>query len=559
MVAYGNELQRVASVIDRENNGTVVLSAYNRIPYGLINEEIDSNFNDVLTELTEICGYYDIYKNGVKFNSEGTNGDYLPSTLRYKLVANLINKEARFLFAEPPTISVDPKGDAGEITDEARDNLNDYNDLIRTVLDENNFEEKLIKAAKDCFIGKRVACLVNFNEVDGVTVTFLPATQFIYETRPGNPNVINKFVAFIIIRDSVTLNYKRIFKKKYTLEDDVVYLEENLYDGAGKLVEEVTPKQETLLNKIPVAVFVNDGLTSEIDGESEVTTLKNYEQLYNKLSNADVDAERKSMNPIIYAIDLDSRSTKNLSRAAGSFWDLGTDQNLDEGKVNVNVGMLEPGMRYSDALKTTLERVKTASFDQLDIPNINLETMSGQITSGKALKAIYWPLIVRCKEKMKTWGPQLQNIIEIIIDGALVYPNTCERYVNKPLVPVDYEVSVEQNTPLPEDEAEEKTLDMSEVSLQTMSRKSYMKKWRDLSDVEVEDELQQIALERQILEDAFNMPSTGDIEPYYPDDSGAAFGDNPENENENAEMENTENENEDVEAENEEFNFVGQS
>ena len=36
-----------------------------------------------------------------------------------------------------------------------------------------------------------------------------------------------------------------------------------------------------------------------------------------------------------------------------------------------------------------------------------------------------------------------------------------------------------------------------------MSRKAYMKKWRNLTDEEADVEIKQIALERQILEDSF--------------------------------------------------------
>jgi len=35
-----------------------------------------------------------------------------------------------------------------------------------------------------------------------------------------------------------------------------------------------------------------------------------------------------------------------------------------------------------------------------------------------------------------------------------------------------------------------------------MSKKAYMKKWRQLTDDEVLEELEQIALERQLLEDS---------------------------------------------------------
>lgn len=503
-----------AKVIEAENS-TVVLSAFNRIPYGLINEEVSGYTNDVLAELTQICGYYKVYKEGAKFITEGSNGDYVPSNLPYKMAASLINKEARFLFADAPDITITTKGDLGKASEEAKNQITVMSDLVKTILDANKFEQQLIKAARDCFIGKRVACLVNFNEEDGVTVTFLPSTQFLYEMNIGNTK-LTKFVAFIIVKDSITLSEKRIFKKKYELEHkpdgiDVVYLEEQLYDGAGRLLEDVTARQEIMLDKIPAIVILNDGLTGDDDGESEIEILKDYESWYSKLSNADIDSERKSMNQIKYTIDMDSNSTKGLSTAPGAFWDLGSDQNLDH--PSPSVGTINPDTSYSTALQSSLDRIKSTGYDQVDMPDINLQTMSGAITSGKALKAIYWPLIIRCKEKMKTWGPQLEAMVSIIIDGSVVYPNCIKRYTDDFLVSVAYEVDVEQNIPIPDDEVEEKNVDLAEVTAQVMSRKSYMKKWRQLTDDEVSEELEQIAIERQILEEA-SFPMNGETVPY---------------------------------------------
>ena len=506
-----------AKVIEAENS-TEVLTAFNRIPYALINAEVGGATKDTLDELTQICKYYKVYKKGASFTVEGTNGDYVPAKLKYKMAASLINKEARFLFAEPPDITVEQKGDVGKITDDAKNALTVMNDLVKTILDSNKFEEALIKAAKDCFVGKRVAGLVNFNEEDGVTLTFLPSTQFIYETKVGNPNVLTKFVCFIIVKDSITLSEKRIFKKKFVLEDGVVYLEEVMYDGAGRELEVVTEYQETLMPMIPASIFINDGLTGEDDGESEVELLQDYEAWYSKLSNADIDAERKSMNPTKYVVDMDANSTKKLSTAAGALWDLGSDQNLD--KPHPLVGILEPDMNYSEALKTSLDRIKTVGYEQIDMPNVTLESMQGAITSGKSLKAIYWPLIVRCKEKMKMWGPQLRQLVHIIIQGAMVYPNCIKQYTNDTITAVDYEITVEQNTPLPEDELEEKNMDLAEVESKTMSRKAYMKKWRRLTDDEVRDELEQIALERQLIEDASFASTGGSGKPPYPSAGG---------------------------------------
>lgn len=499
-------------VIEAEND-TELLTAFNRIPYGLINLEVSGATKEMLDEFTEICRYYRTYKKGAKFTVEGTNNDYVPAKLKYKMSASLINKEARFLFAEPPDIKVKAKGDVGKVSDGAKDALTVLNDLLKTILEKNMFEDILIKAAKDCFIGKRVAGLVNFNEEDGVTITFLPSTQFIYETKMGNPHILTKFVAFIVVKDSTTLSDKRIFKKKFELGDNgIVYLEEILYDGAASEIEVVTEYQETLLSTIPVSIFINDGLTAEDNGESEVEALSDMESWYSKLACADMDAGRKSMNPTKYTNDMESRSTKDLSTAPGSVWHLGTDQNLD--KPYPLVGLLEPGMNYSEPLKTTLERIKMGAYEAVDIPNITLENLQGAVTSGKGLKAIYWPLIVRCKEKMKMWGPQLRKMAEIIIEGAMVYPNCVTKYINDPLTPVDYEINIEQNLPLPEDEVEERTMDLSEVDSQVMSKKTYMQKWRALTDDEVEEELLQMAYERQILEDAAFSGGDGTTEPY---------------------------------------------
>lgn len=487
---------------------TEKIKVYNRIPYQLIRDEAGVSASDIIKELEQICLYYKVYKKGKDFNVEGTNGDYVPARLKFKMSASLVNKEARFLFAEQPDITVGPKGDLGKETEESKQALTVMNDLLSTVFEKNNFSDILLKAARDCFIGKRVACLVNFNEEDGVTITFLNATQFLWETKPGNPNVLTKFVGFVVTRESSTLSEKRIFKKKFELGDDgQVYLEEYLYDGKCEVLETVTPRQPIKLPFIPAVVFINDGLTGEISGESEVDLLMDYELWYSKLGNADSDAQRKSMNPTKYTVDMAGASTKNLSTGAGAFWDLGSDQNLESPKPMV--GLLEPKMSYSEALKVSLDRIKTAGYEQVDMPNITLDSMQGAITSGKALKAIYWPLIVRCKEKMKMWGPQLATMTDIILQGAIIYPNCIKKYTQDAIVPVTYQISVVQNTPLPEDEIEEKTTNLAEVEASVMSKKSYMKKWFGMTDQEVQDEIAQIALERQILDDSFTGGNNG--------------------------------------------------
>lgn len=476
------------------------ITAYNDIPYAIIADEIGDNAKAYNEELHEIKEFYEIYEKGAAFMVEGTNGDYVPSAVHYKLSTSLIDKQARFLFGEKPEILVEPRG-SKENQDETVltviDNINGY---INNVFDENNFEDSLLKAAKDAFIGKRVAAVVNFDNVEGISIQFLPATQFIHEFDSSNMNKLVKFVSMHHLNSNKQPKHQVILKKKYTLEDARVYLEETLYDGNGKLLDTPFEYSEVNLESIPAIVFLNDGLTGDDDGESEIKLLRDYEMTYSKMANSDIDAERKSMNPIRYTVDMNRQSTKDLSSSPGSFWDLETTQNVND--KHPEVGILESGMNYSESLKVTLDRLKRMAHDQVDVPNIDLETMNGVVTSGKGLKAIYWPSIIRTAEKMKMWGPKLRQLVEVLLDGANGYPKSITKYTDIPIVNVNHVITVRQVNPLPEDESEEKKMNLQEVNYNTMSRKTYMKKWFGYSDAEVDDELRQIANELQIFEDS---------------------------------------------------------
>lgn len=491
--------------MNQQQNEVSIVTAYTQIPYTVFATELSGSLkNDFNAEITEIMRYYNVYEKGADFSTEGSNGDYVASDLRYRKVADLINKEARFLFSIPPTFTVNPN--ARGISDAEKEQNTLLNEALETVLGKIQFNADLVKAAKDCFIGKRVACMLNFNETEGISASFLNATEFLYQFKGKE---LQKIVAIFIVQESSNKADQIIKKKIYEMGDDgFCYVEEALYSGTGELKEEGRlERTKTLFQKIPAVVIVNDGLTNDTRGRSDVAELIESESSYSKLANADIDSERKSMNPIRYAIDASDNSTKDLSSSPGSFWDIQSNQNGSDPK-NASVGMLEAGMNYSGALKVTLDRIENHMFSSLEIPNINSEKLQGVITSGKTLKALYWSLIVRCNEKMLTWGAALKYIAECILEGAMLYPESI-RVMGVEDIPKNekFKVQVENNYPLPEDEVEEKTMDLAEVAAQTMSRKAYMKKWRNLTDEEVQAELQQIALERQMIEDSF-MPAT---------------------------------------------------
>lgn len=499
-------IQRIGSAL-----GTAMTNVQS-IPWFIYNQELTAGVygQSILEELAKLIDYYKIYEHGTEFITEGSNNDYAPSDLRYKQCRGLIDKEARFLFGKTPDVWVDipiPSKASDSTKQIVKDQQTILQNFVDLVLKENHFSNRIIKAAKDCFIGKRIVIFVDFNE-SGIKLSFHPSTEFLFETADDDVDVLTKVVTFYTTVNDSNKGLQRIYKKKYYIGTDFYcHVVEELYDGTGQLVETLVPDHKTLFTYIPAFVIINDGLSGDIQGVSEVDQLKDYEEYYSRLANADQDAERKGMNQVKYAIDMDPATTQNLSTAPGAFWDMSSDQSKD---TQGTVGTLATDMSYTTALATTLDRIRTGMYSQIDMPDVTNEKMQGYLTSGKSLKAIYWGLIVRCDEKMKAWEPALNAMVRTIIEGAKLYPELCRRYFPEgasSLPDVTYNIHIDNQYPLPEDEAEEKQTDLAEIVAQTMSRKRYMKKWYRLTDDEVQSELDQIAQERQLLEDNF-MPQT---------------------------------------------------
>jgi hypothetical protein len=475
----------------------------------MMNSELTGLYgSDLLKEISEIIGYYNAFEKGAEFTPEGSK-DYKPAKLPYKYIKSLISKEAAFMFSKPLDFNI--KTDNKDDDEQAKRDISILQSFINAVLKKNKFNNKILKAAKDCFIGKRIALVLNFNE-QGIGLSFSPSLEFIYETDDNDTDKITKIVLFYTRRNSDNKKEQEIYKKRYWMgEDGFCHVHEALYNGMGEEKEVIIEDLRTKFDYIPGVIIINEGLTGDLDGESDVENLLNYEEWYSRLSSADIDTMRKGMNPIRYTRDMDSNSTKHLSISAGAYWDLMTDQNLEE--ANPEQGIIETDLSYSDPFSKTLERIRKAMYNQLNVPDLNTDKLSGIVASGKTFKAIYWELIIRCEEKLTAWRPALEFIGQTIIEGAKLYPESASPYLNGETIPdVDYIVDVVNSYPIPEDEQEEKETDLAEVNAQTMSKKSYIKKWKGLTDKEADAEIEQIAKERELLEDNYDIP----VEPYNP-------------------------------------------
>ncbi len=481
--------------IDKSTDSQFLVSlmqGYN-IAMSTVTQELSGLYGrDVLIDMADILNAYKVYFEGADFTAD-SNNDYSNSTWHSKQIKALIDKEARFLFSESPDIRL--KDLKSSTSDNSRIEPNEK--LIKRVLEKNKFNSKLVRAAKDCLIGKRIAVVTNFNQASGITISFIPSLEFVYEVDGTNSDVITKFIQFYNITDTDDKDLQRIYRKKWYMQDGYCRVVEEIYDGSAQVVETLTEDQATKFTYIPVSVVVNDGLTGDLLGVSETEALKETESYYSKLSNKDMDSIRKGADQITYAIDASPKSTKNLSRAPGAFWDIESDVAKDG--ATAQIGTLDNPMSYSPALDTTLLRLRTSMYGAVDVPDTSNEALQGMITSGKTMQAIYWGLMVRCNEKMLDWIPTFKHTAESILEGARLYPEIRGLYTDENIVE-DYEIIVENSYPIMQDEAEEKTSDLLEIEAKVRSRKSYMKKWMGMTDQDAENELEQIMREKEMLE-----------------------------------------------------------
>lgn len=445
----------------------------------------------VLQEMNDILRLYDIYEGRENFIDKSEEKDYTQTEKKTNLIKKLIKEESRFLFGKTPELYVKPKND----TEVDKDKAEEINLYLDKILKDNLFSEKLIKGARDCFIGKRTALKLYANkDTKDIRIMFLPSLEFIYESDEENPNELKKIIFFYQTNKEVERDKQRIWKQKYEMIEGRCILNEGIYNGNGILIEPINVDIDLQLSGIPCYVIINDGLSGDPFGESDVKELLDNQIQYNRLSSEDVDTLRKGMDRIIYGVDIDPEASENFKLKPGAYWDVPTDPTA-EGK-QATLGTIPTDFGYGDKIENSLKRIKSDMYEMLNIPMLSNDELKGMMTSGKTMKALYWQLITRCEEKMMAWRPALEWLIRAILEITEVYQ------IEK-LPQLDYTATVENNYPLQEDEDEEKTLDLQQVNAQAMSRKTFIKKWQGVTDDVADAEIKQIALEREMLEESY--------------------------------------------------------
>lgn len=456
----------------------------------LVTQELNGVYsNAVLRDMHDIIKLYEAYEGNLYWEIDDSEINYIPTRKRNNYIKKLIKEESRFMFGASPDFNI--------ITENEDDELQVF---VDNVLKNNLFKDKLIKGARDCFIGKRVAIKLNIIKDEKISINFAPSLEFIYEADEEDPSELNKIIFFYTAKDSDNKAEQRIWKQKYEMINDRCFLTEGVYNGYGELIELHYDNVDTKLNFIPAYVIINDDLSGGL-GESDIRDLLDNQLQINRLASEDIDTLLKGMNEILWGANLDAKSVRNLKLKAGAFWDLMTDPVMANSGGQAQVGTLSKTFSYDTRIENAISRMKTEMYEALSIPEVDVDTLQGAM-SGKAMKTLYWGLINRVEEKWNSWQPALEWMCSAIIEIGKAYNLLASN--------TEYTVEVVNNYPIQEDTTEEMNNDLLLVNSDAMSRVSFYKKWINNNDEEAIAELKQIALEKRMLEESYSFDDYND-------------------------------------------------
>lgn len=471
---------------------------------------LHANNAEYVKEMKEVINFYEFYDGHPdNFKETTADTDYgqvwpVPENLDYKPTREirnhtkkLIDKQARFMFGVPPTLTIKPF-DKGQ-----KDAAEEKRTIIDKIFEDTDFWGSTFTAFLDATIGKRVLLTVVAVPNEPIQFRYFKMSEF---THTVDPNDCNKLQSVeICYQDECTVGKlkqeERWHRWFYEMRNGACWCIYEIVDGLGNptFVEQpnvdengnelggepvqIPLRQEfnTKFAQIPCRVIKNGGLTGDTQGTSDVKDLIDLAKAYNKVNSDYRDALRFKMFEQPVFIDADSTELQKIKIAPNAIIDLKTDPSIGDGTGtgrSAQATTLSSTFNFAPAADSYLDRLKRDMYELMDQP---LPEQLSSVPSGKALRFMFFDLIARCEEKWREWDPAIKWVVKIIEEACFLcnlYPELNAKSVMQTVT----NVGIAHNYPIPEDEEVAKDIAIKEVQANVMSHKTYIRKYGDVED-----------------------------------------------------------------------------
>ena len=189
--------------------------------------------------------------------------------------------------------------------------------------------------------------------------------------------------------------------------------------GYGAAIGEELTDVDTRLSGLPAYVILNEGLTSDVLGDSDVEPLMGLQDNYNHMVSDDQDALKFNLFPQTVFTDASEDCMRAVKISPGAMIDLQSDPAQVDKQAQVS--KLETHFNYDARFQNSLDTLLDNMYSLMSCPRVTTEYLKAVGVSGKAMRAMYWDLQCRCEERWAEWDTALKWLVREIIEQEALY------------------------------------------------------------------------------------------------------------------------------------------
>lgn len=288
-----------------------------------------------------------------------------------------------------------------------------YERLLYTLWNENRMRARLVQAARDRLIADRVVCKIVYNDRTGkIRWIFRPDNEYIpvYSDDDFEDLIGAHFVKGVVFEREDGEEIPAIQKQSFSLgENGMAYVEEAIYRESDlELLRTLQEKTALGLDFIPVQEFPVNELLSETLGDSEISALREQNDVLNQMNEDAIDSLKFEMFEIMAITNAAPGAADGFVRAPGAVAEIqsqGDSKSADIKNVSSNFG-------WSEAFDKQYMRVKASMHEVSGLPQIVPQEMNFGGLNGDVLQVLFHDIITDTEEHWLSWNYNLAELHE---------------------------------------------------------------------------------------------------------------------------------------------------
>jgi len=427
-----------------------------------------------LQRILEVNDYYRFYNLEGQYWTMPHSLGYKPTIMPVNLARWFVKKRTGWMFEVAPDIECPaPQMDATDAMATtgytpspaqlaANQAASDREQTLYGAWTDNRFEEKLLEAGRDYFVGGTVALKLRYLPGVGVRLNFCPTQEVFPVPNMDDPDVFDA-VHFCSFLD----NDKTIWKQSWEMVDGRCLLTEGYYDLNLNPLKMKYGAEDTLLDFIPVLVFPRECMTGDTYGTSYLKDLMPLFDQYSRVMSDAADSLRFNLFAVTVLLNAAPDAQDQLKVSPGEVWNIGGD--------SVDVRKLESSFNYSKALDDFLTRLENLMHMLGEVPDITPDRIKGfGLVSGVALKLLYSDLVSATQQDWRVWKSRLVKANEYILRMVETFELDGSASVGG-----NYANRIIPHLPLPENEAEKVSIEAQKMATSLQSVKGALQELGD--------------------------------------------------------------------------------